>query len=134
MSKLKHSIWGILTALFAVCCVSEEESLLQEKNSVEVAFRPCLDEGLPTRVIGDATNIDQLRVAVYEGDRHIYTITESWNYVQQNSNKGLLNLHLHNSTRILLHPKLIAHLIFLAYFLHRQQKFLPLLHNFCTHL
>lgn len=84
MSKLKHSIWGILTVLFAVCCVSEEESLLQEKNSVEVAFRPCLDEGLPTRVIGDATNIDQLRVAVYEGDRHIYTITESWNYVQQN--------------------------------------------------
>lgn len=47
---------------------TDEDMLGQSGDSVNITFRPSLGGELNTRAIGDATGIDQLVVAVYEGN------------------------------------------------------------------
>lgn len=80
---------GYLFFAFAVSMMSactDEDMLGQSGDSVNIIFRPSLGGELNTRGIGDATGIDQLVVAVYEGNGTLsktFSYSEDWNTVQQ---------------------------------------------------
>lgn len=69
-------------------CTNDDDFLSSQNRSVEVMFRPTLSENLDTRaLIGDASGIDQLVVAVYEGNETLskkYSFTEDWSSVKSN--------------------------------------------------
>ena len=80
---------GYLFFAFAAPIMSactDEDMLGQSGDSVNITFRPSLGGELNTRSIGDATGIDQLVVAVYEGNGTLsktFSYSEDWNTVQQ---------------------------------------------------
>lgn len=80
---------GYLFFAFAASIMSactDEDMLGQSGDSVNITFRPSLGGELNTRAIGDATGIDQLVVAVYEGNGTLsktFSYSEDWNTVQQ---------------------------------------------------
>lgn len=80
---------GYLFFAFAASIMSactDEDMLGQSGDSVNITFRPSLGGELNTRAIGDATGINQLVVAVYEGNGTLsktFSYSEDWNTVQQ---------------------------------------------------
>ena len=80
---------GYLFFAFAASIMSactDEDMLGQSGDSVNITFRPSLGGELNTRAIGDATGIDQLVVAVYEGNGTLsktFSYSEDLNTVQQ---------------------------------------------------
>ncbi len=66
--RYTYNIIAILT-LFALFACTEKDNIFAEGGeSVTVTFRPTIAHETNTRAIGDATGIDQLVVAVYEGE------------------------------------------------------------------
>ena len=57
-------------AVFSLsACYNDDYIQQTDRGNVSVIFRPTLDGELGTRAIGDATGIDRLMVAVYEGSQ-----------------------------------------------------------------
>lgn len=77
---------GALAFLALAACSHNETPLSAGDEPVSVTFLPALCDGLPTRAMGDATGIDQLTVAVYEGSETLsqaFTVSEQWETVQK---------------------------------------------------
>lgn len=88
--KLYQYIRSLILA-FAVLSFSacSNDDYLQQTmgENVSVTFRPTLNGELNTRSIGDATSIDRLTVAVYEGSQTLskkFSFSEDWDIVQRN--------------------------------------------------
>lgn len=89
MKSYRH-ITSFIIALvilsFSAC--SNDDYLLQtEDENVSITFRPTLGSELGTRAIGDATGINRLTVAVYEGSQTLYkrfSFSEDWDIVKRN--------------------------------------------------
>ena len=75
-------------AVLSLSACSNDDYLLQtEGESVSIIFRPTLGGELNTRAIGDATGIDRLTVAVYEGTQTLskkFSFSEEWDIVKRN--------------------------------------------------
>lgn len=75
-------------AVLSLSACSNDDYLLQtEGESVSITFRPTLGSELNTRAIGDATGIDRLTVAVYEGTQTLskkFSFSEEWDIVKRN--------------------------------------------------
>ena len=75
-------------AVLSLSACSNDDYLLQtEGESVSITFRPTLGSELNTRAIGDATGIDRLTVAVYEGTQTLskkFSLSEEWDIVKRN--------------------------------------------------
>lgn len=75
-------------AVLSLSACSNDDYLLQtEGESVSITFRPTLGGELNTRAIGDATGIDRLTVAVYEGTQTLskkFSFSEEWDIVKRN--------------------------------------------------
>lgn len=75
-------------AMLSLSACSNDDDLLQtEGENVSITFRPTLGGELSTRVIGDATGIDRLTVAVYEGSQTLskkFSFSEEWDKVKKN--------------------------------------------------
>ena len=75
-------------AVLSLSACSNDDYLLQtEGESVSITFRPTLGSELNTRVLGDATGIDRLTVAVYEGTQTLskkFSFSEEWDIVKRN--------------------------------------------------
>ena len=75
-------------AILSLSACSNDDYLLQtEGESVSITFRPTLGSELSTRAIGDATGIDRLTVAVYEGTQTLskkFSFSEDWEIVKRN--------------------------------------------------
>ena len=73
-------------AVLSLSACSNDDYLLQtEGENVSITFRPALGGELGTRAIGDATGIDCLTVAVYEGSQTLskkFSISEDWETVK----------------------------------------------------
>jgi len=90
MMKSYRHITSFIIALvilsFSAC--SNDDYLLQtEDENVSITFRPTLGSELGTRAIGDATGINRLTVAVYEGSQTLYkrfSFSEDWDIVKRN--------------------------------------------------
>ncbi len=79
--KYTYNIIAILTVLALYACTDKDDILSNGGESVTVNFRPTIVEALKSRAIGDATSIDRLTVAVYEGTEtlsKIFSLTEDW--------------------------------------------------------
>lgn len=79
-------IFAIISLLFPACS-KEDYQLSEEGKTVLLTFRPTLGEELNTRAIGDATGINRLTVAVYEGSQTLYkrfSFSEDWDIVKRN--------------------------------------------------
>ena len=79
-----YLFFAFATSIMSAC--TDEDMLGQSGDSVNITFRPSLGGELNTRAIGDATGIDQLVVAVYEGNGTLsktFSYSEDWNTVQQ---------------------------------------------------
>lgn len=90
MMKSYRYIIGIIGAFailsFSACSNDDYLSSGNGKN-VSVTFLPRLDDKLNTRAIGDATGIDQLTVAVYEGSETLskaFSFSQDWDIAQRN--------------------------------------------------
>lgn len=74
--------------MLAWSACSEEDRFLNENNGEQtVTFRPVLKKDMHSRTIGDATGIDRLKVAVYEGTGTLtkkFILTEDWTTAQTN--------------------------------------------------
>ena len=89
--KNKNYIKQILLSFAALAffaCTNDDFLLQGEGNDVTVTFHPAI-EG--TRTIGDATGINELIVAVFEGENHKYT-TEAINWEEAKNNGVALTL------------------------------------------
>ena len=85
MDRLK-GMAGALAFLALAACSHNETPLSAGDEPVSVTFLPALCDGLDTRAMGDATGIDQLTVAVYEGSETLsqaFTVSEDWETVQK---------------------------------------------------
>ena len=75
-------------AILSFSACSNDDYLQQTMGeNVSVTFRPTLNGELSTRSIGDATGIDRLTVAVYEGSQTLskkFSFSEDWDIVQRN--------------------------------------------------
>ena len=75
-------------AVLSLSACSNDDYLLQtEGESVSITFRPTLGSELNTRAIGDATGINRLTVAVYEGTQTLskkFSFSEEWDIVKRN--------------------------------------------------
>lgn len=105
--KLSSRVLAIITmafaAVFTTSCQPEVETPVEEEDVIEVTFHPSLDEGVGTKAIGDASQVDQLRAAVYQeksqGLELVDTQTKPWNDVKK---EGVsLKLSASNTYRIL---------------------------------
>ena len=81
----------ILVLAFAVlsfsACYNDDNMLSGNGENVSVAFRPTLGDKFSTRAIGNAASIDQLVVAVYEGNQtlsKVFSCSEDWSVAQTN--------------------------------------------------
>lgn len=86
ISKYIGYLFVAFTAVVMSSC-NDEDILGHSGESMDITFRPSLGRELNTRVIGDATGIDQLVVVVYEGNGTLskaFSYSEDWNTVQQN--------------------------------------------------
>ena len=75
-------------AVLSLSACSNDDYLLQtEGENVSITFHPTLGGELSTRTIGDATGIDRLTVAVYEGSQTLskkFSFSEEWDIVKRN--------------------------------------------------
>ena len=75
-------------AVLSLSACSNDDYLLQtDGESVSITFRPTLGSEINTRAIGDATGIDRLTVAVYEGTQTLskkFSFSEEWDIVKRN--------------------------------------------------
>lgn len=75
-------------AVLSLSACTKDDYLLQtEGENVTITFRPTLGGKLSTRAIGDATGIDRLTVAVYEGSQTLskkLSFSEEWDIVKRN--------------------------------------------------
>lgn len=78
----------LVFAVLSFSACSNDDYLQQTMGeNVSVTFRPTLNGELNTRSIGDATSIDRLTVAVYEGSQTLskkFSFSEDWDIVQRN--------------------------------------------------
>ena len=81
----------ILVLAFAVlsfsACYNDDNMLSGNGENVSVAFRPTLGDKFSTRAIGNAASIDQLVVAVYEGNQtlsKVFSCSKDWSVAQTN--------------------------------------------------
>lgn len=85
-SYIKGIMWGLAMLAWSAC--SNEEQFLTENNGEQtVTFRPVIKQDMHSRTIGDATGIDRLKVAVYEGTGTLnkkFILTEDWATAQAN--------------------------------------------------
>ena len=68
-------------------CSNDDYPLQTEGENVSITFHPTLGGELSTRTIGDATGIDRLTVAVYEGSQTLskkFSFSEEWDIVKRN--------------------------------------------------
>lgn len=83
---IRSLILAFAVLSFSAC--SNDDYLQQTiGENVSVIFRPTLNGELSTRSIGDATGIDRLTVAVYEGSQTLskkFSFSEDWDIVQRN--------------------------------------------------
>ena len=80
-------IYVIAFAITLVSCTNEENFEIGSGEEVIVSFTPTLHSDSNTRAIGDATGIDQLIVAVFEGQSEkslIFSVEQCWSDVQTN--------------------------------------------------
>ena len=88
--KLYQYIRSLILAFVALslsACFNDDYLLQTEGENVSITFRPTLGGELGTRAIGDATGIDRLTVAVYEGSQSLskkFSFSEDWKIVQRN--------------------------------------------------
>ena len=85
--KYTYNLIAILTVLALYACTDKDDILSNGGESATVTFYPTLAEEAGTRAIGDATGIDRLTVAVYEGTEtlsKIFSLTEDWATAQGN--------------------------------------------------
>lgn len=82
---IRSLILAFAVLSFSAC--SNDDYLQQTMGeNVSVTFRPTLNGELNTRSIGDATGIDRLTVAVYEGSQTMskkFSFSEDWDIVQR---------------------------------------------------
>lgn len=77
----------VFTVLSFSACSNDDYLQQTMGENVSVTFRPTLNGELNTRSIGDATGIDRLTVAVYEGSQTLskkFSFTEDWDIAQRN--------------------------------------------------
>ena len=89
MKSYRHIISLILAfvALSLSACSNDDYQFQAEGENVSITFRPTLGGELSTRAIGDATGIDRLTVAVYEGSQTLskrFSFSEDWDIVKRN--------------------------------------------------
>lgn len=81
---IKGVVWAL--ALLALSACSDNNGLIADSSSgVKMTFYPALSGKFGTRAIGDASGIDRLTVAVYEGAEaveKVFSVSEDWNTVQ----------------------------------------------------
>lgn len=95
--KYTYKIIAILSVLALYACTDKDDILSNGGENVTVNFRPTLVETLNTRAIGDATCIDRLTVAVYEGGNKILSQTEDWTIAKRDGiSLTLLEDHTYN--------------------------------------
>lgn len=82
---IRYIVWAIAILTFSAC--SNDDFLQQtDGENVTVTFSPTLGGKLSTRAIGDATGIDRLTVAVYEGSQTLskkFSFSEEWAIAQR---------------------------------------------------
>lgn len=82
---IRSIVWAIAILSFSAC--SNDDFLQQtDGENVTVTFSPTLGGKLSTRAIGDATGIDRLTVAVYEGSQTLskkFSFSEEWAIAQR---------------------------------------------------
>ena len=75
-------------AVLSLSACSNDDYLLQTVGeNVSITFHPTLGGELSTRTIGDATGIDRLTVAVYEGSQTLskkFSFSKEWDIVKRN--------------------------------------------------
>ena len=89
---MKNKIFNLLlfgTVLLAPSCVQDIDESKVSGHKTEYVFYPCLEDAdQSTKLIGDASQINQLRTVIYsesEGNlTHINTLTDTWNKVRKN--------------------------------------------------
>lgn len=77
---------GVCAVALLCSCVQDDFLLSSEGKEREISFRPILAGDATTRAIGEGLLIDQLVVAVYEGDAakvEKFITTESWDDAQR---------------------------------------------------
>lgn len=83
---LKCLFFAFIALVISAC--NDEDILNVGGEDVDITFRPTISAGLHSRAIGDATNIDQLVVAVYESSGDVlsktFSYSEDWDVVQRN--------------------------------------------------
>lgn len=82
-----RSLILVFTVLSFSACSNDDYLQQTMGENVSVTFRPTLNGELNTRSIGDATGIDRLTVAVYEGSQTLskkFSFTEDWDIAQRN--------------------------------------------------
>lgn len=82
------SLFLAFVALSLSACSNDDYLLQTEGENVSIIFRPTLGGELGTRAIGDATGIDHLTVAVYEGSQSLskkFSVSKDWDPVNENS-------------------------------------------------
>ena len=85
--RYTYNIIAILTLFALFACTDKDDIFAEGGESVTVTFRPTIAHETNTRAIGDATGIDRLTVAVYEGTEtlsKIFLLTEDWTTAQGN--------------------------------------------------
>lgn len=83
---LKCLFFAFIALIISAC--SDEDIFTVGGEDVDITFRPTISAGLHSRDIGDATSINQLVVAVYEGSGDVlsktFSYSEDWDVVQRN--------------------------------------------------
>lgn len=88
--KLYQYIRSLILAFVALslsACFNDDYLLQTEGENVSITFRPTLGGELGTRAIGDATGIDLLTVAVYEGSQSLskkFSVSKDWGTAKTN--------------------------------------------------
>ncbi len=88
LSRYIHGFLAVLASCALLSCAFDDHVPADTPAGAEtvVTFYPTLDDALSTKTIGDATRIDQLRVAVYEKTgstrEHRFTLDYAWNVAQ----------------------------------------------------
>ena len=82
--RIVKNILVVSVALMLFACSTEDSIWVEDGKEVSVSFRPAIDNSMNSRTIGDASQIDQLIVGVYNEDKSklIYTKEVGWGEVQ----------------------------------------------------
>ena len=98
MRQLKyiHAVLAVLASWALVSCtIDERYPVVGERESV-VTFTPVLSGDMQTRAIGDATNINQLVVCVFEGSTKVLRQDLPWSQVSSGVSLTLIEGRTYN--------------------------------------